>query len=117
MGYSESDQFWALCNSISGQAIAAVASLPTDLYENQDHTLLRRILSKYFGVSSTPQVSFCVSFFGSHSLTSPSVTENSIRSLAAAAFPSDPMEAQRQAISAFIGGLANKTTAAVLLID
>ena len=40
---------------------------------------------------------------------------NSIRSLAAAAFPSDSMEAQNQAISAFIGGLTNKTTAAVLL--
>jgi len=116
MGHSDHEKFWALCNSLSGQAVAAVASLPSDLCESQDYNSLKRILSKYFGVSSTPQV-VLLRLLPRKQAPDESLRDyaNSIRSLAAAAFPSDPMEAQNQAISAFIGGLTNKTTAAVLL--
>ena len=94
MGYNESEKIWALCNSLSGQAIAAVASLPTALCNSQSYESLKSTLSKYFGVASTPQVALS-RLLSRKQAPAESLREyaNSIRDLATAAFPSDPVVA------------------------
>ena len=78
-------------NSLSGQAIAAVESLLTDVCASQNYPTLRENLNKYVGIASTHQVRL-LRLLSRKQSPDESLNEyaNSIRAIAAVALPGDP---------------------------
>ena len=107
LDWTDIEASWALLNSLTGRAAAAVSSLPEDLQADPQYSLLRRWLQDRFGTKTDPRVAR-MELFHRHLDESLEEFATALETLAADAYPEDSTAANRSGVDAFIGRMRNQ---------